>query len=122
MRDETLLRKQSRMILFIDDDINELIMLRALLKAHIPDVFIYWMAYLSNGKSLLSSKLYDFDMVVIDVSGVTLGCFPEEVKGITGENIVISSSILAPITMETGNRFILKENLSDHILKFYGKK
>lgn len=109
------------MILFVDDRVDEFLMLNALVKKQLPDLFIYWVNYLSTAKELLATNIHKFDLVVIDVSGVTLGDFSQEIKKIKDKKIVVTSSILIPINLESGNKFILKENLAKHIIEYYKK-
>jgi hypothetical protein len=106
-----------KLILFIDDNISEVVGLAAALP---KDIFVYWCPDLQTGKTILNSRVYDFKMVITDVSGVTLGDFPKEVSELKHKNIVITSNVLSPVSDK--HRFVLKDGLVDLVLREFQQK
>ncbi len=105
-------------ILLVEDRAEEAALFIKRLKLEIPQLFFYWVKSLSFGKEILASKLYEFDMVITDVMGVTVGDFNKEVEDIKHHNVIVSSSVVTPMSQEF--LFVDKAKLPQHVLRFYG--
>lgn len=111
----------SHLVLLIDDEVRELQYLRAQLRDMPLPPFVYWVPLLSIGSILLNANVYQFDMVIVDISGVTLGDFSSEISKLKCKNLVITSGVMSPIQIKEGQAFVMKEKLAVHLQGFYSK-
>ena len=94
-------------ILYIEDSIMDYVIFRRLINKTFPDCIVYWITTISCGEEFISHSGEKLDMVISDLTGVSLNPnIMAAIDSLNHDNVVLTSSYCMPVS--TKYKFVLK--------------